>query len=654
MTIRRIFALLCAVVALSSVASALEAPANLTIIASGSDVILRWQAVAGANEYNVYKETNPITGPADIEFSFPYATTSLLTFTDPVAGTTNYHFAVTAVVPAGVLSGTINDTTGLACPGALVWAAQQADPNITDYTYSDANGNYEFTNLLPVGTYDLCVYKENRPVATGSAVVTDGGVTDWDYQWPAFTRTHVAAGTLAPGVHNWTNNNVYEMDGVVRVGPGATLNIEEGTTVNGSSVILSGQSFPVLTYLNVMASTTGDGSDNGILNISGSKYKPVVFTSGRLPADGPQQNADWGGLIIDGDASTNRGRLASGEGGTGPYGNVGGASDAQSSGTMRYFRNDYAGFNFTASNQLNGLCLQGVGSGTTIQYVQSYQGEDDGIEFFGGACNIDHLIITDTGDDGFDYTSGWRGRAHHVWVTARRNVSDRGIEADSKTTEPGESNDYNALPRSNSRLANFTVVGGKGSPSAGTLGANPRAGTQFNWFNMIFTLAKSAAVDVDDSPTHLAGVAGASRLDYSLFWDNGGAGTEGIDASTGAGIGDGHFAVEDGEWDLVNCVAPAAYPVNSSTIAAPTGWTQDIAGYRGCGFVGSNATTIIANPMLTNPAGYDARPLAGSPALNSANVAPSGVLSTYGLPYAPYIGAFSGPNDDWHIGWSRN
>ena len=322
---------------------------------------------------------------------------------------------------------------------------------------------------------------------------------------------------------------------------------------------------------------------------------------------------------------------------------------------MRYFRDDFAGFNFTASNQLNGLCMQGVGSGTTLEYWQSYQGEDDGIEFFGGTCNTSYGIITDTGDDGFDYTSGYRGHAHHIWVTQRRNVSDRCIEADNHTTEPGESDDYDALPRSNSRLSNFTCVGGKGAvpQTSGSILANPRAGTQFNWFNMLMTLGRGTALDVDNSPTHLAAVGGASRMDYCLFWDNGGAATEVIDASTPAGIGDGHFTVEDGEWDLTNCVAPAAYPVNSTTIAAPTGWTQDIASYRGCGFVGTNATTIIANPMLIDPANYDARPMAGSPALNSANVAPAGVITSYGLPYADHIGAFDGPNDDWAVGWSR-
>ena len=125
MTIRRFFAMLCAMVALSSVASAIEAPADLTIFASGTDVTLRWQAVAGATEYNVYKEVLPID---DINVLFPYATTAALTYADNSNAGLQYHYVVTAVVPSGDLSGTINDTTGLGCEGALVFVTQQGDP----------------------------------------------------------------------------------------------------------------------------------------------------------------------------------------------------------------------------------------------------------------------------------------------------------------------------------------------------------------------------------------------------------------------------------------------------------------------------------------------------------------------------------------------
>lgn len=659
MTIRRILTLLCVVFAVSSAVFAVDAPGNFTIVHTSGNVELRWSAVVGAVRYNVYRETTEIT---DVTSLFPQAVVNAptVTYSEAVSGT-QYYYVVTAEICNGNLLGTITDTTGLGAQNALVEYKNLSDAAITGIDYTDGSGNYEFFGL-PCGDYFVCVYKEQRPVAKDTVTVTDLNTTDWDYTWPAFTRVHVAAGTLA-GVTNWTNDNVYELDGVLRVGHGATLNIEEGTTVNGTSSFTNNIPNAVC-FINTLASTTGDGTDNGVLNIYGSKHKPVVFTSGRLPADGAQRTADWGGLILDGDATTNRGRLATGEGGTGPYGNAAAnASDTQSSGYGRYFRVDYAGYPFTPNNELNSMAFQACGSGTDYAYFQCFKGADDGVELFGGRNSIHHVIVQDNGDDGFDYTSGWIGTAHNVVVYCRGFVSqsapaifsDKGIEADNKTTEPGESNDYNAAPRAVSNLANFTLVGHQGVASlTQTNLANPRAGTQFNWFNMIFTLGGSGAIDMDNAETALAGVAGASRVDNCLFWDNGGAATEGISGATGAGIGDGHFFVEDAEWSLSpTCAAPATFPVNSHILAAPTGWTQDLANYRGCGFSGTNTTTVIADPMLVAPTSYDARPAAGSPALNASNAASAGTLSPYGLPYAPYLGAFSGPNDDWHIGWYR-
>jgi hypothetical protein len=42
--------------------------------------------------------------------------------------------------------------------------------------------------------------------------------------------------------------------------------------------------------------------------------------------------------------------------------------------------------------EFNGLSLFGVGSGTTIDYVEFFHGADDGVEFFGGTVNTSNLI----------------------------------------------------------------------------------------------------------------------------------------------------------------------------------------------------------------------------------------------------------------------
>jgi hypothetical protein len=44
------------------------------------------------------------------------------------------------------------------------------------------------------------------------------------------------------------------------------------------------------------------------------------------------------------------------------------------------------------AKKFNGLSLFGVGSGTTIDYVEFFHGADDGVEFFGGTVNTSNLI----------------------------------------------------------------------------------------------------------------------------------------------------------------------------------------------------------------------------------------------------------------------
>jgi hypothetical protein len=57
------------------------------------------------------------------------------------------------------------------------------------------------------------------------------------------------------------------------------------------------------------------------------------------------------------------------------------------SGSIRYLRIEYAGAAFNSEKEFNGVSF-GVGSGTTFEYVEAYQGADDGFEFFGGTVTL--------------------------------------------------------------------------------------------------------------------------------------------------------------------------------------------------------------------------------------------------------------------------
>ena len=161
------------------------------------------------------------------------------------------------------------------------------------------------------------------------------------------------------------------------------------------------------------------------------------------------ETGEWGGIVVNGLATINKGtdcELAAnicereGEGDSGLYG---GDDDTDNSGTFRYMQVRYAGFAFTADNELNGIAFQGVGYGTTIEYVHVHNGADDGIEFFGGTANAKYIVVTGADDDSIDWTNGYRGYIQYAIVMQNPNQAntDQGIEADSN------SSNNDALPR---------------------------------------------------------------------------------------------------------------------------------------------------------------------------------------------------------------
>ncbi|MCX7834514.1 MAG: carboxypeptidase-like regulatory domain-containing protein [bacterium] len=611
-------------------------PQNVTITKMGNaGYRLNWNPVAGATSYYIYRDNAPITNVGGMIPIDEVTTNSYFdNYTAPA------FYAVVSVFPAGTLSGTVfmpNGTTPLDC--VLVYI------NDSKFTYTLAGtGSYTITNI-PVGTYTVKFYRVLYAVGTvANVTISAGQVTTLNYTMnqPPFT---VVSGTLPTGTTNWVNTNIYQLSGMVQVPNGGILNIQEGTTIVGS--------YPSLAFLVV--------SQGGRIYSVGTKYMPVVWTSNRSVST--RNAGDWGGIIINGYAQNNRGIVPNGEGNSGQYGSTDTLSNNDNSGIIRYNRIEFAGYRFTPTNELNGLALQSVGRGTEIRYVQITQGLDDAIEFFGGSVDCDHIVATDGGDDGFDWTEGWNGKAHHVLIRQRAADSDCGIEADNL-----EQN-HSATPYAHPNLSNFTIIGKKDLANHRT-GTNPgmnlRRGTGFNLFNFIVTRSRGGGIDIDDSVTcwrassAIGVLNGSSRIDYSIFWDNAqGAAAEGIDPTTGPGIGDGHFWVETNEWPPSN-----RFRINSLHLAAPVGWTQNLpsSNFAGSGFIGSNATNAVVDPLIPtsattgNPevnAFFDARPPANSPAVNGAvTPAPAGVLAQYGLPYANYIGAFNGPNDDWHVGWT--
>src|SRR5690606_41344654 len=87
----------------------------------------------------------------------------------------------------------------------------------------------------------------------------------------------------------------------------------------------------------------------------------------------------------------------------------GGNAPTDSSVTGQYMQIRYSGFAFSGGNELQGLTTGGVGSGTTLEYIQVHNSSDDGMVLFGGTHSARHLVITGACADRLDSAAGGNG-----------------------------------------------------------------------------------------------------------------------------------------------------------------------------------------------------------------------------------------------------
>ena len=219
------------------------------------------------------------------------------------------------------------------------------------------------------------------------------------------------------GTTTWTSNNTYILSGYVFVESGQTLTIEPGTIVKGAPG--SGVDASALIV-----------SKGGQLMADGTAAAPIIFTFEGDPLDGSvayDTRGQWGGIIILGNATTNFGGPAQIEGipTDNNLAEYGGDNDSDNSGVLRYVSIRHGGIELGAANEINGLTLAGVGSGTTIDHIEVVSNLDDGVEFFGGAVSATHVLVAFCGDDSFDWDQGYHGARQHplAWPSKTNLVS---------------------------------------------------------------------------------------------------------------------------------------------------------------------------------------------------------------------------------------
>ena len=318
-------------------------------------------------------------------------------------------------------------------------------------------------------------------------------------------------------------------------------NITENKTLDASKIWLIKGRVSVIdgTTLTIPAGTiikaaSGTGADASTLIVArggkiianGTADNPIIMTAaadniqvgGTYPESGPALKVDtrglWGGLLILGRApcsfkSDVTELQIEGIPTSDTNGLYGGSVADDNSGSFQYISIRHGGAEIGEGNEINGLTLGGVGSGTTVNQIEVLGNVDDGIEFFGGTVKATNLLVWGQGDDAIDVDQGYAGTIDGALVVLTA-ASDHGFEIDGpEGSAPGRFT-----------LKNATVIGATDDCDAeGVDGemADFRKGATGDVLNILFKdFAGGKDVELDasaDASTYTAGTLTFVNID---------------------------------------------------------------------------------------------------------------------------------------------
>ena len=411
---------------------------------------------------------------------------------------------------------------------AIITGCSNGDVKIDASKGSDDNRDQSVTNNE--GTPSTPVVSDNNPCASyesGGDIITgsfDGADCTYLTKFASLDTPITEDITLEeiPGVHlfkgslvigkNYDNDADLAAAGLTKGGDGNTLTIEPNVTVAFES---NDHYFVINRGSQIMA--------------KGTQLSPITITSksdidGNVAFDDVSQ---WGGMIINGFGITNKCDYgtssiddadiatsechvtAEGKAGNGTT-HYGGANNADNSGALEYFIVKHTGALVAPGNELNGIAFNAVGSGTTVNNLQAYSTFDDGIEFFGGAVNINNYVALYVRDDSIDIDEGYQGTIDHALVIHSESDGNRCVESDgigSYSKKSQEEIDGFIAQKLNSRatIKNLTCITsavekGTHDPSQGV---RAREGHFLTLENAIITSAYAADSDpAEKDETH--------------------------------------------------------------------------------------------------------------------------------------------------------
>ncbi len=203
-----------------------------------------------------------------------------------------------------------------------------------------------------------------------------------------------------------TRDFIHQLDTRITVDPGVTLTIESGTIIKGNT----GQG----------AAATGIFISRGAkIKAMGTPDAPIIMTSvhdeiqpGELisPNLDPSVSGLWGGLYVLGAARVSCGEcMVEGIPTTDARLLFGGTNDYDDSGEIHYLSVRHGSTNIGAGNQIAGISFAAVGSRTVVDHLELVGNASEGIEFIGGAVNVDHLLTWNSNNNAIMCNNGYTG-----------------------------------------------------------------------------------------------------------------------------------------------------------------------------------------------------------------------------------------------------
>lgn len=403
----------------------------------------------------------------------------------------------------------------------------------------------------------------------------------------------------------------YLLKGWVYIDEGAKLTIPAGTIIKGDK-----QTKAALIV-----------EPGGYVEAKGTKDAPIVMTSEEAP--GNRRPGDWGGLIICGKAKNNQ-TTQQIEGG--PTTKHGGNNDSDNSGIYQFIRVEFAGYPFDTDKEINGITFGSVGNGTTIDHLQVSYCNDDSYEWFGGSVNCQYLVAYKGWDDEFDTDNGFSGTVQYCLSIRDPRIADtsqsNGFESDNCA------NGDIVEPFTTATFKNVTFIGPMAAKNtefannsdyitAGDL--YPDNGSKLGKFQAAMQIRRSSKLNCENSV--------AVGYPIGLI----------IDGEKGQSVS----YAKAGEISLKNIVFAGMgilgsdnNKVYADTLANRPAGSTDVS-YSHTFFLQESTNKVLAETALklTDPmnTGQNYCPASDSPLLNGSS----------------YIGAFSGPGDNWLEGWTN-